>query len=106
MRGSDSIVSNDLYQGTAKSAEGYLAGVLFQQAKEEGCKIVVNWQDQDSSEKSFHSVFGLQTSARVMKCGGHVGRAHGHALKDIKAKKEFTADFKRKHRKHFLRLTW
>ena len=102
MRGCDSIISDDLYQGTAKSAEGYLAGVLFQQAKEEGCKIAVNWQDQDSSsEKSFHSVFGPQTSARVMKCGGHVGRAHGHALKDIKAKKEFTVDFKRKHRECF-----
>ena len=72
------MIDDDLYQGTAKSAEGYLAGVLFQKASDEGCKIQVNWQDQDSSsEKSFHSVFGPQTSARVMKCGGHVGRAHG-----------------------------
>ena len=62
----------------------------------------VNWQDQDSSsEKSFHSVFGPQTSARVMKCGGHVGRAHGHALKDVKAKKEFSEDYKRKNKPVF-----
>ena len=36
-----------------------------------------------------------------MKCGGHVGRAHGHVLKDLKSKKEFTADYKRKHKSHF-----
>ncbi len=102
MRGCDSIIEDELYQGTAKSAEGYLAGVLFQKAKEEGCNIAVNWQDQDSSsEKSFHAVFGPQTSARVMKCGGHIGRAHGHALKEIKAKKEFTVAYQSKHVENF-----
>ena len=39
MRGCDSIISDEPYAGTAKSAEGYLAGVLFKHAKEEGCKI-------------------------------------------------------------------
>ena len=39
MKGCDPIVSGELYQGTAKSAEGYLAGVLFQKAKDEGCNI-------------------------------------------------------------------
>ena len=28
---------------------------------------------------SFHSVFGSDMSARVMKCGGHVGRVPGKA---------------------------
>ena len=66
MKGSDPIVSGDLYQGTAKSAEGYLAGVLFQQAKEEGCHIEINWQDQDSlSEKSFRTVYSSTTSSQV-----------------------------------------
>ena len=102
MRGCDSIIDEELYLGTAKSAEGYLAGTLFQQACDEGCKIEINWQDQDSSsEKSFHCVFGPQTSARVMKCGGHVGRAHGHALKDLKTRKDFTVEYKRKNRKCF-----
>ena len=88
MRGTDKIVTDDLYQGTAKSAEGYLASVLFSKANEEGCQILVNWQDQDSSsEKSFREVYGDGASARVMKCGGHVGRAHGNALKDLKGKK-------------------
>ena len=101
MRGCDSIIDDPLYMGTAKSAEGYLAAVLFKKAKDEGCKIAVNWQDQDfSSDKSFHSVFGPETSARVMKCGGHVGRAHGNRLKEMKSKKEFTSDFK-KNRHNF-----
>ena len=70
-----------------KSAEGYLAAALFKKAQEEGCKRAINWQDQDSSsEKPFHEILG-ETSARVIKCGGHVGRAHGHALKDLKTKK-------------------
>ncbi len=98
MRGCDSIIEDNLYLGTAKSAEGYLAAVLFQKAKEDGCKVEVNWQDQDSSsEKSFHAVFGLQTCARLMKCGGHVGR---HALKEMKSK-EFTAAYKSKHGGNF-----
>lgn len=102
MRGCDSIIDDPLYMGTAKSAEGYLAGVLFKKAKEEGCKIAVNWQDQgSSSDKSFNAVFGPETSARVMKCGGHVGRAHGNSLKEIKSKKEFTVDYKKKHRNNF-----
>ncbi len=66
-------ITDELYQGTAKSAEGYLAGILFEKAKDEGCTIQVNWQDQDSSsEKSFRAVYGTETSARVMKRGGHV----------------------------------
>lgn len=101
MRGADSMVDDQLYQGTAKSAEGYLAAVLFKKAHEEGCTIIVNWQDQDSSsEKSFREVFG-DTSSRVMKCGGHIGRAHGNALKEMKTKKSLTVGYKRKHVSNF-----
>ena len=97
MRGADSVADDQIYEGTAKSAEGYLAAVLFRKAHEEGCKILVNWQDQDSSaEKSFREVFG-DTSSRVMKCGGHIGRAHGNALKEMKSKKSLTVAYKRKH---------
>ena len=42
MRGSDTIITEELYQGTAKSIEGYLAGVLFEKPKEEGCTIEIN----------------------------------------------------------------
>ena len=70
MRGSDPI-DDQLYEGTAKSAQGYLAGICFEKGKDEGCVIEINWQDRDSSsEKSFRSVYGSETSARVMKCGG------------------------------------
>ena len=64
MRGSHSIIDEDLYKGTAKSTEGYLASVLFKKAHDEGCTVEINWQDQDSSsEKSFRSVFGPETSS-------------------------------------------
>ena len=33
MRGADTVITDDLYQGTAKSAEGYLASVLFEKAQ-------------------------------------------------------------------------
>lgn len=99
MRGSDPIIEDELYKGTAKSAEGYLAGILFEKAKEEGCHIEVNWQDQDSSsEEAFREVYTYETSSRVMKCGGHVGRSHANALKDLKAKKEFDSGYISKHR--------
>ena len=102
MRGSDTIITEELYQGTAKSIEGYLAGVLFEKAKEEGCTIEINWQDQDSSsEKSFCAVYTSETSSRVMKCGGHVGRAHAKALKDLKPKKEFDTGYIAKHKEEF-----
>lgn len=35
MKGSDPVLTEELYQGTAKTAEGYLAGVLFERAKDE-----------------------------------------------------------------------
>ena len=102
MRGADSIIDEELYKGIAKSAEGFLAAVLFKKAHGERCIILTNWQDQDSSsEKSFREVYGESTSAQVMKCGGHIGRAHGHALKDCMSKKSFTADFQKEHKGKF-----
>ena len=46
-------------------------------------------------------MYGESTSARVMKCGGHIGRARGHALNDRKSKKSFTTDFQKKHKEKF-----
>ena len=63
-KGRDKIIKDELYKGTSKSAEGYAARVTFQKAKEEGMQIAVHWQDADSS------------SAHIMICGGHAGRAH------------------------------
>ena len=76
--------------------------LLFAKAHGEGCCIAINWQDQDSSsEKAFRAVYGPETSARVMKCGGHVGRAHGKALLDVKGKKEFGENYKSRHAANF-----
>ena len=91
MQGNDDVIDEPLYPGTSKSAEGYLAEKLFQQAKDEGCRVAVNWQDSDSSSvKSVTSVF---PSAQVMYCAGHVGRAHSNQLNDLKGKKVFTKTF-------------
>ena len=50
MRGSkNDPVDDNLYKGTAKSAEGHAANVAFGLAKEDGMNIEVNWQDADSS---------------------------------------------------------
>ena len=49
MRGADRICDEDLWQGTAKAAEGHLRQKLRAQAKEEGLKVAINWQDADSS---------------------------------------------------------
>ena len=49
MRGADTICDEELWQGTAKAAEGHLSQVLWVKAKEEGLNVAVNWQDGDSS---------------------------------------------------------
>ena len=81
---------DDLFMGTAKSMEGFLAGECYRQGKDEGCNIEVVWQDGDSSsQKSVEEVFGAEYR-RVFKCGGHVGRANANSLKDLAKQKSFS----------------
>ena len=94
MRGSDDVVEEPLYPGTAKTAEGHLAGKLFQQARE-GCQVSVNWQDSDSS--SAKAITEVYPSVSIMHCAGHVGRAHSYRLTNLKAKKSFTKTYKDHH---------
>ncbi len=69
MRGSNNICDAELWEGTAKAAEGHLAEVCFTKAKEEEMVIAVNWQDADSSSaKSFRYVFPDSSLSRVMLC--------------------------------------
>ena len=42
MQGSDPTIPDELYQGTAKNAEGYLTNTLVEKAKEEGYHIEVS----------------------------------------------------------------
>ena len=103
MHGNDDVIEEPLYPGTSKSAEGFLAEKVFQQARDEGCQVVVNWQDGDwSSAKSILTSF---PSAQIMHCAGHVGHAHSHQLNDLKTKKTFTKAFKDKHVKKHTAIT-
>ena len=92
MRGADRICNEELWQGTAKAAEGHLAQVLWAKAKEEGLKVEVNWQDADSSSaKGFRYSFANEQESRIMLCGGHVGRAHGKKLQDLQKMSSFSS---------------
>ncbi|XP_068705034.1 uncharacterized protein [Montipora foliosa] len=102
MRGADRICDEDLWQGTAKSAEGHLSQKLWAQAKEEGLNVAINWQDADSSSaKGFRYSFSNEQESRVMLCGGHVGRAHGKKLEDLKGMSTFTPGFIALHKSEF-----
>ena len=91
MHGNDDVIEEPLYPGTLKSAEGFLAEKVFQQACDEGCQVVVNWQDGDSS--SAKSILTSFPSAQIMHCAGYVGCAHSHQLNDLKTKKTFIKAF-------------
>ena len=72
-KGRDSIIQEELYEGTSKSAEGYGAPITFGKAKEEGMQITIHWQDADSSANAVAEVF---PEAEIMTCAGHAGRTH------------------------------
>ena len=101
MRGADSIIDKELYKDTAKSAEGFLVAVLFKKAHDEGCTILTNWQDQDSSsEKSFREVHGEH------KCtSDEVWWTHWVSTwactEGPHEQKSFTADFQKRHKEKF-----
>ena len=99
MRGKDNVIKEELYEGTAKSMEGVLADQCYQQAKAEGCKVHTVWQDGDSTSAKAVSLH--HPTAKVYKCGGHVGRAHTNNLKEAAKKKEFSEDMKRKYKEKF-----
>ena len=67
MRGKDDVLDEELYEGTSKSMEGFLAEECYKQAKEEGCKVEVVWQDGDSSAAK--AVSKQIPDAKVYKCG-------------------------------------
>ena len=102
MRGSENISSDELWQGTAKAAEGHLAQVLWAKAKEEEMKVEVNWQDADSSSaKGFRYSFANEQEAKIMLCGGHVGRAHGKKLQDLQGKSSLSQTLISLHKHKF-----
>ena len=99
MRGRDDVVEDELFEGTAKSMEGVLASECYEQAKSEGCKVEVVWQDGDSSAAK--SISQHHPTGKVYKCGGHVGRAHTNNLKEAAKRKEFSDEVKSKYKEKF-----
>ena len=90
MRGKG-IDPDQLYQGTAKGAEGHAADMAFGQAKEEKMMIEVQWQDGDSSSaKAFRVHYPDEDKSKVMLCGGHVARAHTKLLGEVAKQKSFS----------------
>ena len=102
MRGNDSVIDDELFEGTAKAAEGHAAEIAFGLARDDNMHIEVNWQDGDSSSaNSLHVYYPDKTKTRVMLCGGHVARAHVNKLKKMAGIKIFTKRYKNKHRVKF-----
>ena len=102
MRGADNICDEELWQGTAKAAEGHLAQVLWAKAKDEEMAVEVNWQDADSSSaKGFRYSFPNELESKIMLCGGHVGRAHGKKLQELQTKSYFSSQYIALHKKQF-----
>ena len=97
-KGRDTLINEELYQGTSKGAEGYAARLTFKKAKEEGINIAIHWQDADSSSNAMTEHF---PDAEVMICGGHAGKAHKKQLEELAKKKSFTNKYKNKHREKF-----
>ena len=73
-RGRDDVVSEPLYDGTSRFAEGYAASLLFGQAKEEGMAAEINWQDADST--SAKAVSQSFPKCKTMLCGAHSAKSH------------------------------
>ena len=99
MRGGNDVVEDELYAGTAKSMEGVLADNCHKQAKVESCIVDTVWQDGDSS--SAKSVTAPHPTAKVYKCGGHVGRAFTNSPKEVAKEKEFSEDLISKYKEKF-----
>lgn len=70
MREKDTVVNEELFEGTAKSMKGILADECYKQAVGEGCKVEVVWQDGDSSAAK--AMRQYHPDGKVFKCGGYI----------------------------------
>lgn len=91
MRGKDDVVEEDLYQGTAKSMQGVLEEECYEQAKNEGSKVEVVWQDGESSTAK--SITLHHPAGKAYKCGEQFGRAQSNHLKEADLKTKYKAKF-------------
>ena len=54
--------------------KGFAVRVVMKQAREEGMKTAVHWQDSDSS--SAKPITECFLEPKIMICGGHASKAH------------------------------
>ena len=102
MRGNDNVIDDELFEGTAKAAEGHAAEIAFGLARDDNVHIEIHWQDSDSSSaNSLRVYYPDEKKTRVMLCGGHVAHAHINKLKKMAETKTFTGRYKNKHREKF-----
>ena len=88
--GRDKIVKEELYQGTSRGAEGYVACLTLKKTnKEKGMNIAVQWQDAGSS--SSNAAIEHFPDGKVMICGRHAGRAHKKQLEKPSKIKRFSS---------------
>jgi len=73
--------SEENWKGTAKAAEAFGTGTVFEELKEAGMNLAVNVQDRDSS--SVNRVKAAFPQATIITCFGHHNRAFGKALEKI-----------------------
>ena len=101
MRGSDDL-DEELYQGTAKAAEGIAASKAFSVAKEVSMHVEVQWRDGDSlSALSFRESYPDESTSHVMLCGGHVARCFAKALNNLSGKKKFSDGYQSMYKDKF-----
>ena len=67
--GKDTVIEEELYEGTSRAAEGYSTEEAFTQAHE-GLKVAIHWQDTDSSAAT--AIKRVMPETHIMKCLGHV----------------------------------
>ena len=79
--------------------EGVLEEEGYEQAKNEGSKVEVVWQDGESS--TVKSITLHHPAGKVYKCGEHVGRAQSNHLKEAA---RFSEDLKTKYKAKFPKL--
>lgn len=88
VKGSDTIITDDLYR--EQPILQRVGPHPVREGKRRMCHQGELAGPGVSSEKSFIAVYSSETSSRVMKCSGHVGRLNANALKELKSRRNLT----------------
>jgi len=75
------VDAEENWKGTAKAAEAYGAGIVFEELKKAGMMLEINVQDHDSS--SMNRIQEKYPLAKIIICFGHHNRAFGKAVEKL-----------------------